>query len=439
MNHQQIAARNIELYYSQAINDIIVLFNDMGKQEMDTLAFEYSKDVGDAALALGVRAVVVVAESDDSRYDSLARVFGVQGTIGEDQVTGSAHTAIASLFMQRFGKSILRARQCSKRGGDLLVEIDQNNNKAVVITGSAVTIVGGTMSLESVHKNIAIFTVDAFADAPFKGNQAAIVLVPEDKQLSATTMLTLAGEMNISETAYLTPSTKGLSFTNDSRFSLRWFTPACEVDLCGHATLAAAHILFYELNNGSDTLVFDTLSGDLCVTKQKDGSLQMQFPEDAPVAMEITQDVKTVVAGVLDAEYNNEIEVLVSPKLKYMVVRDPQVTYKQLSKIQPKITTDAYGAGQRLGISGVIVTCEGNDRDFLSRYFGPWCGIDEDPVTGSAHTVLAPFWKPRLNKNKFTAYQCSPRGGELVVELLDQQIVAVSGKAVVLIRGTLNL
>ncbi|KAJ2881762.1 hypothetical protein FB639_002545 [Coemansia asiatica] len=151
MNHnntkQQIASGDIEFYYSQAINDILVFVNAMTKQQMDMLEFELSKEIADAAKSLGIRAVVVLAESDDKRFDSLARVFGVQGTIGEDQVTGSAHTAIASVFLQKFGKRILRARQCSQRGGDLLVEVEQGNS-CVVITGSAVTIVSGIMCVD---------------------------------------------------------------------------------------------------------------------------------------------------------------------------------------------------------------------------------------------------------------------------------------------------
>ncbi|KAJ2721474.1 hypothetical protein GGI07_003927 [Coemansia sp. Benny D115] len=293
-----------------------------------------------------------------------------------------------------------------------------------------------------------IYTVDAFADAPFKGNQAAIVPVPVGKPLTDEVMLKLAAEMNISETAYIMPLDSGDNsvdenevFASQSRFGLRWFTPTVEALLCGHATLAAAHVLFFELGNTSPELVFDTLSGALVVRRQENGYLQMTFPMDRPLpVVPVTQDIQCVVKGVLGKDYREDMEVSISPRLRYMVVYDPELTAKDVVELRPNITSEVYAAGERENVSLVIVTARGgNGRDFDSRCFGPWCGIDEDPVTGSAHTVLAPFWNKKLDKTLFSAFQCSQRGGDLSVEIVGDSLVAVGGRAVVIIRGYLTL
>ncbi|KAJ1861187.1 hypothetical protein LPJ73_001090, partial [Coemansia sp. RSA 2703] len=223
-----------------------------------------------------------------------------------------------------------------------------------------------------------------------------------------------------------------------SHFNLRWFTPAYEVKLCGHATLAAAHVLFFVFNNPSQSLIFDTLSGDLTVTKNADSSLKMKFPQDRPEPVVVDQEYKTIVQATL-GYYKDDVEVYLSPALNYLVVYDPQMTYQGLRDAAPKYSTEALAAREAKGVMGIIVTSRGKDVDFESRFFDPWSGVDEDPATGSAHTVLAPFWNERLQKSEFSAYQCSQRGGTLGVELLDNGQVAVSGKGVVVIRGALCL
>ncbi|KAJ1719238.1 hypothetical protein LPJ53_005966 [Coemansia erecta] len=286
-----------------------------------------------------------------------------------------------------------------------------------------------------------IFTVDAFASKPFEGNQAGIVPVPADQPLSAETMLQLAAEMAIAETAYLTPLSRNpgsLPFQTESHFNLRWFTPAYEVKLCGHATLAAAHVLFFELNNTSDSLTFDTLSGDLTVSRNADGSLTMRFPQDKPEGVIVDQEYRTIVQATL-GHCREDVEVYLSPALNYLVIYDPQMTYQGLRDVAPRFSAEALDARKAKGVMGLVVTSRGKDVDFESRFFDPWSGVDEDPVTGSAHTVLAPFWNERLQKSEFSAYQCSQRGGSLGIELLDNGQVAVSGKGVVVIRGTLRL
>ncbi|KAJ2472232.1 hypothetical protein GGI02_001736 [Coemansia sp. RSA 2322] len=285
-----------------------------------------------------------------------------------------------------------------------------------------------------------IFTVDAFANEVFKGNQAAVVPVPSDKPIDVRTMQAIGAEMNISETAFITPTEHQGSdeFLQASRFELRWFTPTSEVKLCGHATLAASHVLLYELGNQRDTLYFATASGELIVRKGPNGSLQMTFPLDVPAPVAVTDSVKTLVARVV-GKYKPTVQVAVSPSLKYMVVYDPELTGDDVSRLEPDISPEFLAAGEQEQLTAVIVTGKGTTHDFQSRVFCPWVGIPEDPVTGSAHAVLAPFWSERLNKTEFLAYQCSKRGGELEVAILSDTLVNVCGKAVTVIKGTINI
>ncbi|KAJ2690609.1 hypothetical protein H4R19_006419 [Coemansia spiralis] len=285
-----------------------------------------------------------------------------------------------------------------------------------------------------------LFTVDAFASERFRGNQAAIVLVPPGRPVAEATMQAFAAEMNLSETSYLTPlEGQGEDvFSKAARFSLRWFTPTVEAKLCGHATLAAAHVLIHELQNQNEELLFETLSGVLRVCAASDGKLSMSFPTDKPEPVVVDDDVRLLAACVA-GRYSCETEVAVSPSLRYMVVYDPTLTDTDIASLAPRIAPDVLGAGERMDITGVIITARGSDRDFKSRFFGPWCGIYEDSVTGSAHTVLAPFWADKLGKLSFSAQQCSARGGELDVALAGNGSVVVSGQAVVVVRGTVTL
>ncbi|MCL4122627.1 UNVERIFIED_CONTAM: hypothetical protein GTU68_041206, partial [Idotea baltica] len=247
-----------------------------------------------------------------------------------------------------------------------------------------------------------IFTVDAFAEEPFVGNPAAVV--PLQENLNESTMQKIAFEMNISETAFVTAVPGSDSpFQNNSRFGLRWFTPTNEVPLCGHATLAAAHTLFYILENASSSLEFETLSGTLIARKQ-DGGIILDFPSNRPNYLSDSEREKyspliKAVVGELKMK-----EVLLSPTTKKLLIRlDNSHSRTDLELLQPtKEQLLALNDGTE--VRGVIVSLEGDlhrGRDdsrglhkhhFASRYFAPWVGIDEDPVTGSAHTVLAPYW-----------------------------------------------
>lgn len=286
---------------------------------------------------------------------------------------------------------------------------------------------------------VRIFQADAFASVPFAGNPAAVVLVPFEKKFEDADMLKIAAEMNLSETAFVSLLHANDTFERASAFNLRWFTPKREVPLCGHATMASAAILFYQLDNKSDSLSFHTLSGELKAVR--DGEyIAMDLPAAPPVHHDY-ESVKHVVRhAIADLPVHS---CLLSSKGKKLLVRlADSVTREQLEALQPDAaamlreeTNDEF--------RGIIVTTTGKGKpgnyDFISRYFGPWnLGLAnfEDPVTGSAHTLLAPYWAEQLVKTELTARQCSPRGGDLCI-VVDGDVVRIAGPAVVIFAGTL--
>ena len=288
---------------------------------------------------------------------------------------------------------------------------------------------------------ITIHTVDAFTRELFKGNPAGVCTSFRDV-FSSTTLdrffQQIAAEMNISETAFIT---KANSLPSPSRYFLQWFTPTNEVDLCGHATLATAHILFEQFLQSSsiNELIFETKNaGELKVKKyDNQGRLQLDFPMGDPQPVE------------LDSEIINEI------KLKLNITQDILAT--QLCKRNKKLLihlscmNDTLQPQQNLTelnfhpsihpfIRGIIVTTKSTTIDFISRYFSPWNGILEDPVTGSAHTVLAVYWSRLLNKSILYAYQKSARGGDVECELDEKnQRVFLRGYATTVMRGQLQI
>ncbi len=262
-----------------------------------------------------------------------------------------------------------------------------------------------------------IFQVDAFTDRPFAGNPAAVCIL--DKKRSDEWMQSVAAEMNLSETAFLVQR-------DDKTFDLRWFTPVTEVDLCGHATLASAHILFQENHLlPSDTARFHTRSGVL--TARRAGTeIELDFPakpetrvEDKSLADALTHalGIEALYVGKNDFDFIAELE-----------------SEEAVRAVAPDFT-----GLKALNVRGVIVTARAGSNaeyDFVSRFFAPGSGIDEDPVTGSAHCCLAKFWSERLNKKDFIAFQASARGGRLRVTL-DGDRVRLGGQAVTVMRGTL--
>jgi PhzF family phenazine biosynthesis protein len=253
-----------------------------------------------------------------------------------------------------------------------------------------------------------IIQVDAFTSKPFAGNPAAVCVLPEARE--ETWMRQVAREMNLSETAFLHPM--------DSGFSLRWFTPAVEVALCGHATLASAHVLWQDghLAHGQ-TARFHTKSGILSAV-QKDGWIEMDFPSTQNESVEPPAGLKEAL-GV-------EPVYVGKNKFDYLVEVNSEATLRRLEPDHFQL--------RKLPVRGVIVTARGSDYDFVSRFFAPGSGVDEDPVTGSAHCALGPHWAKKLGKSSFRAFQASPRGGEVGVRLEGERVI-LSGQAVTVLQG----
>ncbi len=246
------------------------------------------------------------------------------------------------------------------------------------------------------------YHVDAFADRLFEGNPAAVCLL--EKYADDDLLKAIAAEHNLAETAFVVKQ--------QDHFLIRWFTPTVEVDLCGHATLAAAFVLFNHTSFEGDIIHFKTVkSGSLYVTK-RDQHYVMNFPSDIPVRIADTQQINFGVG--------NAILELYRGKSKYLAILNSE---EELHDLNPNMSVIS-----NLDLEGVIFTAPGNDYDFVSRFFCPKIGIDEDPVTGSAHTVLIPFWSERLKKETMTARQISHRGGTVYCTLLNDR-VEIAGNA----------
>ena len=255
-----------------------------------------------------------------------------------------------------------------------------------------------------------IFQVDAFSQTVFGGNPAAVC--PLTEWLSDEQLQNIAAENNLSETAYFVP--------REGFYELRWFTPQVEVDLCGHATLAAAWVLIHQMADAPDVLRFATRSGELRVTRQGD-ELAMDFPTKQPRGCEPP-------AGMLSALGVEQAEVFSTDDYIVLLEDEAQVA---------ALTPDFAGL-KGLPKRGIAVTAKSTQFDFISRWFGPNVGVNEDPVTGSAHTSLAPFWAERLGKSQLTAEQGGKRRGQLRCELKGDRVI-ISGHAVLYLQGTIYL
>lgn len=256
-----------------------------------------------------------------------------------------------------------------------------------------------------------IYQVDAFTNQLFGGNYAAVC--PLEQWLDDEILQNIAIENNYPETAYFIP--------DGNNFYLRWFTPAYEVDLCGHATLATAHMIFNHTDYDRNEIIFNSKSGQLIVTKQNDGWLQMDFP-----ALDLTpiSASETLINGL------GATPIEVYSSMDIMAVFE---TEAEVAALNPD-----FRILKKLDTRGIIATAKGNEVDFISRFFGPSAGIDEDPVTGSAHSQLTPYWSNQLNKIKLNARQISKRGGELRCEMKGNRVL-ISGQAVTYLIGELML
>ncbi len=261
------------------------------------------------------------------------------------------------------------------------------------------------------------FWVDAFTDRIFAGNPAGVV--PLERWLPDEVMQRVAFENGLSETAFFVR-------TGADRLHLRWFTPAVEVDLCGHATLASASVLFTQLGQPGDRVSFDSRSGPLPVVRRDEGWFELDFPATPP-AVENDPATGRSVAAALGAP---PVWLGRSRFDLFAVLPDAAA----VRAVQPD-----FGRVAAAGARGLIVTAAGGDtEDFVSRFFAPQSGIAEDPVTGSAHCTLVPYWSERLGRTRLRARQVSARGGELRCELRGDR-VGIAGCAVLYLRGELSI
>lgn len=255
---------------------------------------------------------------------------------------------------------------------------------------------------------IPIYQIDAFANEVFRGNPAAVCAL--DRWLDDTHLQAIAAENNLAETAYFV--------AEGEAYRLRWFTPEQEVDLCGHATLASAYVIFQYLKPETMAVTFNSQSGPLYVSREGD-LLCMDFPARAPVVCSVSESLSGAL-GIAPRE------ILCSRD--YLAIYDSEADVRALRPNFEVLKT--------LDRLGVIVTAPGRTSDFVSRFFAPGAGIPEDPVTGSAHCTLTPYWAKRLDKTKLRALQVSKRGGELSCELKGNRVL-IAGQCVRYMEGAI--
>lgn len=259
---------------------------------------------------------------------------------------------------------------------------------------------------------IPFYHINAFTtELEFSGNPAGVCFLEE--WLDDKVLQSIGTQNNLSETAFVV--------RKNNTFELRWFSPTMEIDLCGHATLASAFALFQFVDPSLTSVTFKTKSGDLSVQKEGDGRLAMDFPSRKPVKSEMPDDV---------------LEVMGATPSELWMARDLMMVFETEEEV--KNLKPDFQLLEKLPGFGVIATAKGNRSDFVSRFFVPKAGIDEDPVTGSAHCTLIPFWAEKLGKNELHAYQLSARGGELFCRNGTDRVV-ISGRAQLFLSGAITL
>jgi PhzF family phenazine biosynthesis protein len=282
----------------------------------------------------------------------------------------------------------------------------------------AFLIVSEVLHSKSEEMNYRVWTVDAFTSKPFYGNPAGVIILDNQEFPSDDTCLQIAAEINLSETAFV----KSIG----DKFHIRWFTPKVEVELCGHATLASAHVLFEQGIVKGDDIEFESLSGILRVKRNiTDRKITLDFP------LQITGPA---------FEFGDSLELLdqlLGKKIVSAVATYDDIIIELEDEFQVRNLNVSPSEFAKIPCRGVIITGKGIDRyDFVSRFFAPSCGILEDPVTGSAHCKLAHYWMKKLQKMNFLAYQASQRGGELEIQVSnDQTRVFLTGNAITVLKG----
>ncbi len=261
---------------------------------------------------------------------------------------------------------------------------------------------------------VEMHVVDAFTDELFKGNAAAVVIT--DEWLDDDLMLSIAAENNLSETAFLKP-------VENSHYQIRWFSPLTEIDFCGHATMASAFVVFLKSDELNEVTFSAPAVGKLTVTRQTDGMIDMSFPNRKPKT--VTEIPETLLKGL-----SKKPNAVLRSQQAYFAIYDDEASVRQLEYDSEQL--------KLLAPYDVVVSAPGSDYDFVSRYYWPANGGDEDPVTGSIHAGLAPYWAEKLGKSEFKAFQASKRGGVVYCRLVGDR-VHVAGKAVLYLKGQITV
>jgi PhzF family phenazine biosynthesis protein len=261
-----------------------------------------------------------------------------------------------------------------------------------------------------------LYQIDAFTSKPFGGNPAAVI--PLQKWLDTALMQKIALENNLSETVFFVPALD----THSADYEIRWFTPEVEINLCGHATLASSYVLFNILKFNKTEIKFSSKSGILKVTK-KDDLLTMDFPSWKPERLDIYPSNLSDILG--------DIEIVGVYQYRDILV---ELAHEDAVK-----NCDPDFSLMKKTIDKMIITAPGKNADFVSRFFAPGAGVDEDPVTGSAHSQLIPFWSEKLNKKKMYALQLSKRGGQIWCEQLSAERVSIAGNCTYYMKGEIEI
>ncbi|MEX0275387.1 MAG: PhzF family phenazine biosynthesis protein [Flavobacteriaceae bacterium] len=269
-------------------------------------------------------------------------------------------------------------------------------------------------------KTIETYIVDAFTDEPFKGNPAGVCLLKEE--LTNSKMLSIAKELGLSETAFVGEPNQ------QNEFPIRFFSPVMEIPLCGHATLASSKVIFEK--TGKNSIVFTNVQNLKLAIAQDEGSITMVFPIYETIPQEVPSELLAAlgIGEVGNSAYNAETNILLLEIHSAGILKNLNPDFDKLKKSHREI-------------NGVLITAlsEKPGFDFESRYFWPWSGTNEDPVTGGTHTFLAKYWGTRLNKTKMNSFQCSERTGFMEVELLDEEKMTIKSKAQIVLKGELKI
>lgn len=269
-------------------------------------------------------------------------------------------------------------------------------------------------------KSFPIYQVDVFTNRYYKGNPAAVCIL--DSEIDDNNMKLIAAEMNLPETAFVIPIDK-----KNNLYSLRWFTPEVEVPLCGHGTIGTAKVLFDEIGIKDSEIIFKTISGNVSAKKYGNG-ISIDFPIDEPLDYKLPEGLLSAM-GIKDYE-----DVKIGKNTKKIIIRVKDK--EEIIRLIPNFEM-MRNINSEQDLKGIAVTTSSDDKyDFLSRYFNPWAGVNEDPVTGSVHTVLAPYWSKILNKKQLNAFQSSTRGGEIILNIKGNRVELI-GEAIIVLKGEL--